>query len=158
MPSSLRSRVKTEESDTCAELHVHTSTPLLDVWPRPITNDPAGLFLFSLQDKCILQLSRIGSCAIDALAMHCLGCISRKRRHRRRDVMLKEAVVFERNPTDASEDGTLHEVVGVGAKTINDVYSQRVSTLLQSLKPRISPWSSHMLICGICALALAKGS
>ena len=35
--------------------------------------------------------------------------------------MLEETVILETDTTDASEDGALHEVVGIGSKPVNDI-------------------------------------
>ena len=70
--------------------------------------------------------------------------------------LMQLTIVFKGNTTDSAEYVTLHEVVRIGTEAVNYIWMLLVGTILNAT---ISiPWSSHMLIWGIFALALAKGS
>lgn len=75
--------------------------------------------------------------------------------------MLEEHVVFVSHTTDSAEHIASHEVVSVRAKPIDDLCEssqlQPPDEAAHSV-PRLTSWSSQILSCGICPLAVEKGS
>ena len=72
-------------------------------------------------------------------------------------MVLEQHVVLVSSTANAPEDVALHEVVDVGAETIDDLRGQYHPMFLGRGEEHTS-WSSHMFSWAIWPLALAKGS
>lgn len=121
MSCSLRSCINTSKGDARAQLTVNAATAFFDIWAGLSSNEIRWVAHIIRHDKSILQLHGIcRCCAFDAHAgrLRRVGCEGALRGS---EMVLKEEVVFVRDTTDSSEDGALHEVVGVGAESVDDV-------------------------------------
>lgn len=54
-------------------------------------------------------------------------------------------LTLERDPAKTAKNGTIHEMIGIRPKPINDIYAHSLATKTSSLHD-VLPWSSHMLI------------
>lgn len=118
---SLGSGVNSAESYTLPQTHVKVPGSLFDIWTRASTYNPAGIIGCPLIDKGILQLPGIGSSSAICVGLHGRRCVGGEGGQRRSSVMLKEAIIFETDATNASKDGAFHKMIGVGTKSVDNI-------------------------------------
>lgn len=121
MASPLRACVNTSEGNAGAELAIDVATAFLHIGSWLVSNDVRWVANVVGHDESILDLSGVRRCRALGADLCSRGRIRRESALRWGEVVLEKQVVLVRHTTNASEHGTLHEVISVRAKTVDDV-------------------------------------